>query len=58
MDYSNEDTLDLLIMKRNLRAFDNHEDFFKLSELKEIVDGFSHSKGIIQEHIISYLKNL
>lgn len=54
VDLTNEKSgsLDLLIMKRNLRRFDDPTHFVRLSELALIVRGFEQSKAVIQEHLI------
>ena len=49
---------DLLIMKENIKVFDNHSKFFKLSELDSIVQGFRSSKSLIQKHLIEIYKGL
>ena len=43
---------DLLIMKENIKFFDDHSKFIKLSEINSIVEGFSITKPIIQKHLI------
>jgi hypothetical protein len=43
---------DLLIMKENLRAFEDETKFVRLSELRDMVEGFAHSKRVLQEYLI------
>lgn len=47
---------DLLIMKENIKFFDDHSKFIKLSEINSIVEGFSIAKPIIQKHLIELYK--
>ena len=44
---------DLLIMKENLRAFEDETKFVRLSELRDIVAGFERSKRVLQEYLIN-----
>jgi hypothetical protein len=44
---------ELLIMKKNIKSFENNDEFIKLSELREIVQGFVRAKPIIQADLIS-----
>jgi len=48
---------DLIIMKKNLKKFDNPKDFLLLSDLDKIVRGFASGKGAIQRNLISIFKN-
>ncbi len=43
---------DLLIMKENIKCFDDHEKYIALSEIDSIVKGFSIAKPIIKQHLI------
>lgn len=43
---------DLLIMRENIKFFNDHSKFIKLSEINSIVEGFSLAKPIIQKHLI------
>ena len=53
VDLSNApERYDLLIMKENLRAFEDETKFVRLSELRDIVEGFAHSKRVLQEYLI------
>ncbi len=58
VDISNEDYYDLIIMKENLKAFDDEEKYITLSELSEIVDGFQRAKAILQKHLVDYIDKL
>jgi hypothetical protein len=49
---------DLLIMKENIKIFDDHSKFIKLSEINAIVKGFLLSKPLIQGHLIELYKEL
>mgnify|MGYP001580571710 CR=1 FL=1 len=53
VDLSRADTgnYDLLIMKRNLRSFEDERQFVRYSELREIVGGFQTSKLPVQQHL-------
>ena len=42
---------DLLIMKQNLKSFDDPYEFVRLSEIDHIVKGFSRSRPVMQEHL-------
>ena len=44
---------ELLIMKENLKSFEDEEKFIRMSMLNEIVQGFVNSKPIIQADIVS-----
>ena len=43
---------DLLIMKENIKNFDDQSKFIKLSKINSIVHGFLYSKQLIQKHLI------
>lgn len=49
---------ELIIMKENLKIFDDPEKFLLLSELAEIVRGFTLAKPAIQENLIGIFKTL
>lgn len=53
VDLSRADTghYDLLIMRRNLRSFDDTSQFLRYSELRKIVAGFHNAKLPVQEHL-------
>jgi len=53
IDLSDEQRIDLIIMKENLHKFTDREKFITLSELDSIVKGFMKAKLIIRKHIIS-----
>ena len=42
---------DLLIMKKNLKSFDDPNEFVRLSEIAHIVQGFSRSRPVMQGHL-------
>ncbi len=53
VDLSNApERYDLLIMKEDLQAFEDETKFVRLSELRDIVEGFEHSKRALQEYLI------
>ena len=56
IDISSE-TPDLIIMKENLREFNNPSKFTTLSELDSVLKGFTKAKAILQKHIISICKS-
>lgn len=43
---------DLLIMKENIKAFDDPTKFIRLSELDSVIKGFSEAIIIVQEYLI------
>jgi hypothetical protein len=49
---------ELLIMKENLKSFEDSEKFIRLSELNKIVQGFINSKTIIQDDLINLFKTI
>ena len=54
VDLSNEpERYDLFIMKENLRTFEDETKFVRLSELRDIVEGFTRSKRVLQEYLIN-----
>ena len=48
---------DLIIMKENLKIFDNPDKFLLLSEVNNIVQGFIKAKPIIQRNLINLFKS-
>ena len=59
IDLTNEEKYyDLIIMKENLKKFDNRKKFLLLSDLNKIVNGFLKARGALQEHIIKHLENI
>lgn len=57
VDLTNSAQADLLIMKNNLRRFDDPRDRVSLSQLAHMVSGFEQSKGILQKHLIGLFRN-
>ncbi len=52
IDTSNAPTnYDLLIMKQNLKSFDDPNKFMRLSDMNHIVEGFRQSRRVTQEHL-------
>jgi len=49
---------DLLIMRENLKNFEDKEKFITLSELYEIVQGFINAKHIIQDDLVKLFRNI
>ena len=47
---------DLIIMKKNLKVFDDHQKFIMLSEINQIVRGFALAKPVIQQTLIALFK--
>jgi hypothetical protein len=43
---------DLLIMKENVRSFEDEEKFVRLSALRDIIEGFERSKPVLQAYLI------
>jgi hypothetical protein len=59
VDVSNDQgKFDLLIMKENIKNFDDQSKFIKLSEINSIVEGFLYSKQLIQQHLIDLYKGV
>jgi len=59
IDLTNEgEYYDLIIMKENLKKFDNRKKFLLLSDLHRIVYGFIKARGALQQHIIKHLGNI
>ena len=49
---------DLLIMKENIKTFEDKSKYINMSELGAIIEGFKVAKPIIQKHLISIYKEL
>jgi hypothetical protein len=47
-----DDTPDLLIMKENLKSFNDPKKYSRLSELDAVVKGFSEAIGALRNHMI------
>jgi hypothetical protein len=47
---------ELLIMKENIKTFENKDKFITISELNDIVQGFIDSKPVIQNDLIDLFK--
>jgi hypothetical protein len=59
IDLTNEEEYyDLIIMKENLKKFDNKSKFLLLSDLNKIFNGFLKARGALQQHIIKHLVNI
>ncbi len=60
IDYTNslKGYYDILIMKENLKVFDDVKKFYRLSDFNIIADGFYHSKNILAQHIILLCQNV
>jgi hypothetical protein len=59
IDFSNmPKKYDLLIMKENLKRFDDKDKYIPLSELGHIVKGFIHARRVLQQHLIEHINNL
>ncbi len=56
IDISESDNYDLLIMKENIKRFVDPEIFIRLSELNDIVQGFSQAKPVLQSNLISLFR--
>lgn len=53
VDLSNPAIYDLLIMKKNLRTFEDETAFLRLTALTAMARGFEESRHVIREHLIS-----
>lgn len=51
------DPWDLLIMRRNLKEFNDPKDYLRLSDLHDILLGFATARGVLQEHILLLLRS-
>lgn len=49
---------ELLIMKKNIKNFENENEFIRLADLDEIAHGFLASTMALQEYLIEYLKKM
>ena len=49
---------DLIIMKENIKRFNDESKFIKLSDINAIVAGFAVSKPIIQNHLIELYQKM
>jgi len=58
VDLSNESQYEILIMKENIKVFDDEKKYVRLSQLIQISKGFIQAKGFIQQHLINYINNL
>jgi len=58
IDISNRANNDLIIMKENLKTFDDPDKFLLLSEVNIIIQGFINSKPVIQKNLIDLFKKL
>ena len=59
IDLTKEDEYyNLIIMKENLKKFDNKKKYLLLSDLNIIVNGFLKARGALREHIIKHLENI
>jgi hypothetical protein len=59
IDLTNEgEYYDLIIMKENLKKFDNRRKYLLLSDLNIIVNGFLKARGALQQYIIKHIGNI
>ena len=59
IDLTKEDEYyNFIIMKENLKKFDNKKKYLLLSDLNIIVNGFLKARGALREHIIKHLENI
>jgi hypothetical protein len=49
---------DLLIMKENLKSFNDNSKFVRLSKLNEIVQGFLSARLTLQQHLIELIQKV
>ena len=52
------DNYDLLIMKENIKTFDDESKYITMSEISAIIEGFLVTKPIIQNYLINLYKEL
>jgi hypothetical protein len=48
-----KDPWELLIVKSNVKRFDDPNSFFPLEEVNQIVQGFLRDRGVFQEYLVS-----
>jgi hypothetical protein len=53
VDVTSRERPELLVMKQNLRKFDDTEKFFRLSELNEVAQGFIKAEAATQEQLVA-----
>lgn len=58
IDYTNHSIgqYDILIMKENIKSFEQKKKYYRLSDFNKIIIGFYQSKNIIAEHLIIVCK--
>ena len=49
---------DLLIMRENIKVFNDHSKFIKMSEINSVVQGFALAKPVIQRHLIELYRQI
>ena len=49
---------DLLIMKEDLKEFNNPTNFVRLSEINDIVQGFQYSRAVLQDYLVNWITSL
>lgn len=58
VDLSNPGVYDLLIMKKNLRTFEDEAAFLRLSALSAMARGFEESRHVIRRHLVGLFNAL
>ncbi len=48
-----EGRYELLVMKENIKNFEDKDKYLTISELNDMVQGFLNSKPVIQEHLVN-----
>lgn len=56
--HSSKGKYDILIMKENLKTFDDRKKYYRLSDFNLVINGFYNSKNILTEHLILLCKNM
>lgn len=51
-----EPIYDLLILKRNVKTYENPDDYFRLSELVDVLRGFKEAAFAVQDYMVSEIK--
>ncbi len=53
----NSTNFELIIMKENLKTFDDPNKFLLVSQINNIIEGFEKAKPIIQKNLVELFKN-
>ena len=51
------DSWDVIVMKKNVKWFESQGDYFKLSDVNSVMQGFFSSRIILQHHLVGLYQN-